>query len=196
MAQAEPLNGLAVRRNVVHDLTKLDPKLRPETASCRAIVETPKGRRGKLDYDPKLRTFRLKTLLPDGMSFPLDFGFVPRTLADDGDPIDVMILSDEPTPPGVLLDIRLIGAIEAEEKEHGKKERNDRVLAVAAVSHLYAAIKTVDDLEVSFIDNLIQFWTNKDRLEGKEFTCVGVGGPETAVALIEAAMKRADQAKG
>ena len=62
---------------MLRDLTKIPHKLDPKDGSCRAIVETPKGRRGKLDYDPKTDTFRLKTLLPDGMSFPLDFGFVP-----------------------------------------------------------------------------------------------------------------------
>ena len=142
-------------------------------------METPKGRRGKLDYDPKTDTFRLKTLLPDGMSFPLDFGFVPSTLAHDGDPLDVMILADEPNASATLLDVRLIGVIEAEEAEEGRRERNDRVLAAAAVSHLYAAIRSVEDLEARFIDNLVQYWTNKDRLEGKEFNGIGVHGPKS-----------------
>jgi inorganic pyrophosphatase len=173
---------------MLRDLTKISHKLDPKDGSCRAIVETPKGRRGKLDYDPKTGTFRLKTLLPDGMSFPLDFGFVPSTLADDGDPLDVMILADEPNASGTLLDVRLIGVIEAEEV---RRERNDRVLAAAAVSHLYAAIRSVEDLEAHFIDNLVQFWTNKDRLEGREFNCIGVHGPSAAVALVKQAAKTA-----
>ena len=176
---------------MLRDLTKISHKLDPKDGSCRAIVETPKGHRGKLDYDPKTDTFRLKTLLPDGMSFPLDFGFVPSTLADDGDPLDVMILADEPNPSGTLLDVRLIGVIEAEEAEEGRRERNDRVLAAVAVSHLYAAIRSVEDLEARFIDNLVQFWTNKDRLEGKEFNCIGVHGPSAAVTLVKQAAKRA-----
>src|SRR6185437_6514777 len=99
--------------------------LDPKTAVCRAVIETPKGARSKFDYDPKSRLFRLKTVLPEGMSFPLDFGFVPSTLCDDGDPLDVMVLADEPTFTGALLDVRLIGVIEAQEVEDERKERND-----------------------------------------------------------------------
>lgn len=176
---------------MARDLTRLPHKLDEKERTCRAIIETPKGRRGKYDYDLKSGLFRLKSLLPDGMSFPLDFGFVPSTLADDGDPLDVMVLNDEPCPVGALLDVRLLGVIEAEEVEHGKTERNDRILAVSAISHLYAKVKAVDDLDGGFIDNLVQFWTNKDRLEGKSFTCIGVGEPRKAVALVRKAAKAA-----
>lgn len=176
---------------MAHNLTKLPHKLDPKAATCRVVVETPKGRRGKLDYDPKAGLFRLKTLLPDGMSFPLDFGFVPSTLCDDGDPLDVMVLADEPSFPGTLLDVRLIGVIKAEEVEHGKTERNDRLIAAAAVSHLYAGVKNIGNLDKDFVDNLIQFWTNKDRLEGKVFRSLGVNGPAEAVALVEKSAKAA-----
>jgi inorganic pyrophosphatase len=176
---------------MAHNLTKLPHKLDSKAGSCRVVVETPKGRRGKLDYDAKSRLFRLKALLPDGMSFPLDFGFVPSTLCDDGDPLDVMVLADEDNLPGTLLDVRLVGVIEAEEIEHGKSERNDRLIAAAAVSHLYAKVKSTDDLDTAFIDNLVQFWTNKDRLEGKTFRNLGVKGPAEAVALVKKSAKAA-----
>lgn len=175
----------------MHDLTKLPHELDRRTGLCRAIIETPKGRRSKFDYDTETRLFRLKTILPEGMSFPLDFGFIPSTLCDDGDPLDVMILADEPNLPGTLLEVRLIGVIEAEELEHGKTERNDRLIAAAAVSHLYAGVKTVESLDNGFIDNLVQFWTNKDRLEGKVFRSLGVKGPEEAVKLVKKATHEA-----
>ncbi|MHB8529620.1 MAG: inorganic diphosphatase [Caulobacteraceae bacterium] len=173
------------------DLTRLPNKLDPKDLTCRAVIETPKGRRGKYDYDPKSRLFKLKTLLPDGMSFPLDFGFIPSTLCDDGDPMDIMVLVDEPSPVGALLEVRLIGAIEASEVEDGKTERNDRILAVTACSHLYAKVRTVADLEPTFIDNLSQFWVQKDSLEGKRFTVLGVCEPDGAVKLIQKAAKAA-----
>jgi inorganic pyrophosphatase len=176
---------------VPHNLAKLPNKLQPKAASCRVIVETPKGRRGKLDYDQKSGLFWLKTLLPDGMSFPLDFGFVPSTLCDDGDPLDVMVLADEANFPGTLLDVRLLGVIEAEEIEHGKTERNDRLIAASTVSHLYADLKSAADLDKAFVDNLVQFWINKDRLEGKVFRSLGVKGPDEAVALVKATAKAA-----
>jgi inorganic pyrophosphatase len=172
-------------------LSEIPHELDRQAATCRAVVETPKGRRGKLNYDEQLGCFRLKTLLPDGMSFPLDFGFVPSTGAEDGDPLDIMILADEPTPPGTLLDVRLLGAIEAEETEHGRRRRNDRLLGAAAVSHLYAAIRTLQDLPPDFVDNLVQFWINKDRLEGKAFRCIGLKGPADAASLIRQASRKA-----
>jgi inorganic pyrophosphatase len=173
----------------VPDLTKLPHRLDAKAVTCQVVIETPKGRRSKFDYDRKSRLFRLKTILPDGMSFPLDFGFVPSTICDDGDPLDIMVLVDEPTAVGVLLDVRLIGVIEAQEVEDGHKERNDRLLAVAKVSHLYADLKTPEDLPDTFIDNLTQFWINKDKLEGKAFTVLGVRGPEAAVDLIKSSAR-------
>lgn len=166
------------------NLTRIAHKLDPKAKTCRVIIETPKGRRSKFDYDSKHRAFRLKSLLPDGMSFPMDFGFVPSTVAGDGDPLDVMVLGDEPTPVGALLDVRLLGAIEAEEVEKGAKERNDRLLAVATVSRLYAKILTVYDLDDGFTKDLVRFWEDKADLEGKTFTCLGVVGPDKAVDLI------------
>lgn len=178
------------------NLASIPHKLDAEAKTCRAIVETPKGRRSKFDYDQKHGAFRLKALLPDGMSFPMDFGFVPSTLAEDGDPLDVMILSDEPSPVGALLDVRLIGAIEAEEVEGGQPERNDRLLAATTVSRLYAKVSTVHDLGDDFIKDLIKFWINKAELEGKSFTCLGVVGPDQAITLVKRAAKAAKAPAG
>lgn len=168
----------------MHDLTKLPNNLDRDAGTCRAIVETPKGARSKYDYDRETRLFRLRKLLPEGMSFPLDFGFIPSTLAEDGDPLDVMILSDEPTPVGAVVDVRLIGALEAEEKEKGRTERNDRLLAVPLVSFLYAPIRSAEDLEQQFVDHLADFWVHKARLEGKEFRVLRVSGPDAAIRLV------------
>lgn len=175
-------------------LAKLDPHLDRKTGVCRAVIETPKGRRSKYDWDPKSKAFRLKSLLPDGMSFPLDYGFIPSTLADDGDPADVMVLADEPVEMGAVLEVRLIGVIEAEEREHGRSERNDRLLAVAVVSHLYAGVKTPADLPESFLDHLNQFWVNKAKLEGKDFRVLGVRDPVVAIDLVAKAAKAAKTA--
>src|SRR4051812_15114938 len=104
----------------MRDLTRLPHDLDRDAGECNAVIETPKGNRAKYNYDPDTGLFILKSLLPEGMSFPLDFGFVPSTLCDDGDPLDIMVLADEPCPIGALLRVRLIGVLEAEEKEHGK----------------------------------------------------------------------------
>src|SRR5437660_5377318 len=98
---------------------------------CKAIIETPKGRRNKFDYDPEYRLFALGGLLPEGLAFPFDFGFIPSTLGDDGDPLDVVILLDEPGHVGCLLDIRIIGVVEADQVEDGKRTANNRLVGVA-----------------------------------------------------------------
>jgi inorganic pyrophosphatase len=174
---------------MARDLAKLPHNLDAKMRTCAAIIETPKGRRTKYDYDPKLGVFSLKSVLPDGQAFPLDFGFVPSTLCDDGDPLDVMVLGDEPGVTGLHMMVRLIGVIEIEEMEKQKKERNDRLLAVTSLSHLYAKVDEIDDLEPKFIDNLELFWANKAKQDGKKFKIVGIGKPGAAVRAVKAAIK-------
>src|SRR5437588_5826940 len=117
------------------------PKRKPVTGARRSasdvssridvIIETPKGSRNKIKYDPSTRKFKLSKVMPEGMMFPYDFGFVPSTKAEDGDPLDVLVLTDEPLFSGCLVECTLIGALKAEQKEEGQKNRNDRLIAVA-----------------------------------------------------------------
>lgn len=134
------------------------------------VVETPKGSRNKYAYDPDERVFVLKNVLPAGMYFPHDFGFVPRTEAEDGDPVDVIVLMDEPAFPGCVLKCRVVGAILGEQKEkNGAKERNDRLIAVEAKSHQYADIEDIDDLPTQLPKELGKFFVNYHRLEGSKY---------------------------
>src|ERR1700761_9531352 len=94
------------------------------------IIETPKGSRNKYAFDVSERIFALKKVLPAGMAFPYDFGFVPSTIGGDGDALDVLVLMDEPAFAGCKLSCRLIGIIEGEQGDKRKKERNDRVVAI------------------------------------------------------------------
>src|ERR1700761_3060986 len=104
----------------------------------KVFVETPKGSRNKFAFDVKQNIFTVKAVLPAGMSFPYDFGFLPRPLAPDGDPIDVLLLMDEPAFPGIAVRARLIGIIEGEQTDGKHTNRNDRLVAVAEVNHEYA----------------------------------------------------------
>src|ERR1700756_5968176 len=103
----------------------------------QVIIETPKASRNKYRYDPKQGIFTLSKVLPEGMVFPHDFGFLPQTLAPDGDPIDVLLLMDEPAFPGISVKGRLIGVIEGEQVAGKKKIRNDRLVGIAEESHRY-----------------------------------------------------------
>lgn len=112
------------------DLSLLLHQLDAEQAICRAIIETPGGHRSKFSYHSDSGLFELDGLLPESMAFPHDFGFVPSTRTEDGDPLDVLVLGDEPTFPGCLVQVQLIGVIEAEQTEDGHTDHNDRLLAV------------------------------------------------------------------
>jgi inorganic pyrophosphatase len=102
----------------------------------QVVVETPRGSRNKYKFDEQTGRMKLSKVMPEGMMFPYDFGFLPNTKSEDGDPLDVLILSDEPTFPGCQIDCRLIGVIKANQRESGKETRNDRLIAVAAASVL------------------------------------------------------------
>ena len=164
---------------------KLPHNLDRKTMSCRAVIETPKGSRSKFDYDEESGLFRLAGLLPEGMSFPLDFGFFPSTKAQDGDPLDVLVLHDEPIPVGALVTVRLIGVIEGNQTQDGNTVRNDRLLAVTSCSHQYERISIVEQLGETFVDHITQFWVNYNAVKGKTFDVLGVYGAERAAEALE-----------
>lgn len=157
----------------------------------QVIIETPKGSRNKFAFDPDQKVFALKKVLPAGMVFPYDFGFLPKTLAPDGDPLDVLLLMDEPAFPGVVVRARLIGVIEGEQQDGKKKIRNDRLLAVAEANHLYADIKNHSDLPGQFMKELEEFFVNYHRLEGKEYKLLGCKSIQQANRLIKDAKRAA-----
>ncbi len=172
------------------DPTVLEP-MDKQSGELQVIIETPKGSRNKFAFDPEQRVFTLKNVLPAGMAFPYDFGFLPQTLAPDGDPFDVLLLMDEPAFPGIVVRSRLIGVIEGEQVDGKKKNRNDRLLAVAEVNHLYANVKTFQDLPKPFLVELEQFFVNYHRLEGREYRLLGCKGVNEATRLIKRARKAA-----
>jgi len=102
------------------DLSAFPNRLDRKKRQCCAIIETPENRRNKFDYDRESDLFKLGGLLPEGMMFPFDFGFIPSTLGGDGDPMDVMVLMDEPAHVGCLVDVRIIGAVEATQTQDGE----------------------------------------------------------------------------
>ena len=155
------------------------------------VIETPKGSRNKYDFDSEEKVFRLKKVLPAGMTFPYDFGFIPRTLADDGDPVDVLVLMDEPAFPGCVLKCRLIGVIEGEQGDGKDKERNDRVVAVEKDNHSFADIDHLDDLGKEFLRELEQFFVNYHSLTGEQFRVIDAKGPKQAKKRIEEGMRAA-----
>ena len=135
-----------------------------------AIVETPKGSAQKYDYDEKNKWFELKKIMPAGMVFPFDFGFIPGTKGEDGDPLDIIIISELKSFPGCAMKCRVIGGICANQTEKNNKTvRNDRFLAIPEASHLFAEVKSIDDLPKDVIEQLENFFINYNEEAGKKF---------------------------
>lgn len=160
-----------------------------EEGLLQVIIETPAGSRNKFAFDSDQGIYSLKKVLPAGMVFPYDFGFLPKTLAPDGDPIDVLLLMDEPAFPGIAVRARLIGVIEGEQLDGKKKIRNDRLVAVAEANHMYANVRKLKDLPDKWINELEEFFVNYHNLEGKKYRLLGCKGAEIGLSLIKAAQK-------
>jgi inorganic pyrophosphatase len=172
------------RNHIEHPALRLPP-FDSESGSLNAIVETPRQSRSKFSYDPASWLYKLNAVLPEGLTFPHAFGFVPSTLGDDGDPLDVLILMDEAVFPGCLVPARLIGVIEAQQTERdGTSNQNDRLVAVATDSRAHASVKRPQDLGQAFIDELEQFFVFYNEGRGKRFQSRGWKGARTAARLI------------
>jgi inorganic pyrophosphatase len=128
------------------------------------------------------------------MMFPYDFGFVPSTKAEDGDPIDVLVLTDEPLFPGCLVECSLIGVIEAEQKEASRTNRNDRLIAVAQQSLLYSEIRTLQDLSPQVLKQVEAFFVNYQKVRCVEVSILGTAGPLKAEQILIKAGKKKEAA--
>jgi inorganic pyrophosphatase len=136
------------------------------------VIETPKGSAQKYDYVPNTPFFKLKKILPSGMVFPYDFGFIPKTKGEDGDPLDVIVVSEFNSFPGIIIKCRIIGGIKAEqseEKNSKKMIRNDRFLAIPKCSTIFQHVEKMDDLPKQIIEDLEEFFVDYNKLEGKKF---------------------------
>jgi inorganic pyrophosphatase len=172
-----------------HPVTKLPPFDDDDTLNV--IVETIKGSRNKITFDPERGLYELTGILPIGASFPFDFGFVPSTLADDGDPLDVLVLMDEPAFAGCLVPSRLVGVITAEQQERdGKVERNDRLIAVAAKSRTHEDVRALGDLADPLLEEIEHFFVSYNEIKGKRFEPTGRKGARAARKIVDRAAAR------
>lgn len=157
--------------------------------AIQVVIETPKGSRNKYAFDGDAGLFRLKKVLPAGMAFPYDFGFVPSTLAEDGDPLDVLVLIDDAIFPGCVVSCRVIGAILGEQRDRAKHQRlrNDRLVAVEESNHGYAFLRKISELGKTFIEELDHFFVSYHDLSAEKFRILDVVGPNKALKLVRAA---------
>lgn len=166
-------------------LEQLPHEIDRSNFTCQAIVEAPAGSRVKVYYDPESHRFRIGKFLPLGMVFPLDFAFVPSTLAGDGDPFDLLILPEAALPVGSIVTVQILGILEAEQRKGNKRpRRNDRVIARLAESRLFAKIQHLDQLGQQFVTEMSSFFHTYKALRGQTYDVFAVGGPDRAVDLL------------
>ncbi|MBR0869008.1 inorganic diphosphatase [Bradyrhizobium tropiciagri] len=150
-----------------------------------AVVETPRGSTCKLEFDPELGAFTLAKPLMAGLGYPYDWGFIPSTKAPDGDPLDVLIIHDAQTYPGVVLKCRPVGVLEVEQKADGKTERNDRLFAVPERSPAETDLTDIRHLPSRACEELEQFFRATNALENKQLKFLGWRGPNHAIKTIK-----------
>lgn len=141
-----------------------------EIKTITAMIESPKGFAQKFDFDKKENRFRLNKILPAGLVFPFDFGMIPHTKGEDGDPLDIIVLDEHGTFPGCLVDCRIIGAFQCEQTERdGRTMRNDRLVGIPDVSQLFSEITELDELPGAILNQLEHFFKNYNEQAGKHF---------------------------
>lgn len=150
-----------------------------------AIIETPRGSRNKYKYDLAIHHFKLDKVLPAGFSFPYDFGFIPGTLAEDKDPLDVLVLTEEATFTGCLIECRILGILKATQTENGETIRNDRIIAVPAQSDEYKEMRTINDIKKSKLREMEHFFISYHQYNGVKFEPIGKAGPKHAIKVIQ-----------
>jgi inorganic pyrophosphatase len=149
------------------------------------VIETPKGCRNKYAYDEELKKFRLKKILPVGAVFPFDFGFIPGTKGEDGDPLDVLVIMDEPAYPGCVIECRILGALKAIQTEKNKeKEENDRLIAISTVSTSYSEVQSLKDINENILSQIEEFFISYNKQAGKKFEPHGWTKVKEAMQLI------------
>lgn len=165
---------------------KLPATYLKDKKNIHVIIETPYKSRNKFNFDKSTGLFKYKKTLPAGMAFPCDFGFIPRTTGEDGDPLDALLIMDELTYPGCLVECRLIGVIKATQVEKdGREIRNDRFITVPLYSTEYDDIKDVKDINKNKINHIVSFFKNYNEKEHKQFKLVSILGAASAHALLK-----------
>jgi inorganic pyrophosphatase len=157
-----------------------------EARCVRVVVETSAGMRSKLKYKPSLDVLEVHHVLPAGLVFPRDFGFVPSTLGEDGDPLDALVFADEATPAGVIVPCRLVGVLQATQAAKGQPaKRNDRFLAVSSHGHMHAHWHDLPDLPDAVLAELEQFFVDYNRRRGIDFRPIGRADAKAALQILD-----------
>ena len=167
-----------------------------KAGTLNVLVDTPRGSAVKFKLDPEKNVYTVSHFLTRGAVFPFDFGSIPSTSADDGDPLDLLVLAEAPTFPGCLVPVRLVGGLEARQTQEGKSMRNDRLLGVAAESRAYSEIRSMRDVPKRLLDEIEHFFVSYNEARGRRFRVLRRVGPEAAKRLVKASQRRFESERG
>jgi inorganic pyrophosphatase len=176
------LPGRLARPNPLSELPSWDSS----SGLLHVVVDTPKGSVIKFKFDLAKGCYTISHILPPGAVFPFDFGSIPSTSAADGDPLDVLILMEEPSFAACLVPVRLIGVLEAKQTQQGKTNRNDRLIGVAAESRAYREIHALEDVPKHLLREIEHFFVSYNEERGRAFKILGRFGPARAARLVRA----------
>lgn len=173
--------------NLLHDITAGENV--PE--DVRAIIEIPKNSQNKYEYDKKLESFKLDRVLFSPFHYPGDYGFIPQTLAEDGDPADCLVLMNQPTYPGIIIDVRPIGVLPM--IDNGDPDH--KILCVPVNDVRFAEVKDISDVQKATLNEIAHFFQTYKQLEGKTVTTEAWQDAAAAKAIIIDAVKRYQDTK-
>lgn len=160
-------------------------KTEEKNPNIETIIEIPKGSRNKYEYDLKNKCFRLDRMLFSSIHYPCDYGFIPETLAEDGDPMDVLVLVQEATFPGCHIQCRPIGMLEMSDE----KGKDVKVLCVPTTDPKLRHIVSLKDVSEGLLDEIEHFFTTYKNLEHKETVIHGWQDVQETMTVIENARK-------
>jgi len=150
------------------------------------IIEIPRGSRNKYEYDHATHRIRLDRVLHSAVHYPTDYGFIPDTLAEDGDPLDVMVIVEEPNYPGVEVPVRPLGVL----RMHDEKGQDEKILAVPINDPRFDEILTLDDVRKHWLREIEMFFATYKLLEDKETDLEGWDDESAAQQVIARAAQR------
>lgn len=165
-------------RKVV-DLARIPAQ--PKPGIVNVLIEITAGSKNKYEYDKDLQAFALDRVLYSSVQYPYDYGFIPNTLADDGDPLDGMVMIDEPTFAGCVIAARPIGMLEMIDGG----DRDEKLLCVPDKDPRYANIKSINDLPPHRLEEIAEFFRSYKNLEKKVTEIRGWQDADKVMSLVE-----------
>ncbi len=165
------------------DLSRIPAQ--PKPGVINVLIEIPAGSKNKYEFDKDLQAFALDRVLYSSVQYPYDYGFVPNTLADDGDPLDGMVLIDQPTFPGCVIAARPIGMLEMIDGG----DRDEKILCVPDKDPRYAHVKSLEDIAPHRLEEIAEFFRSYKNLEKKVTEIRGWKNVDQVMPLVEQCIK-------